>query len=256
MTGEPKDKPGVLRETDEDARRLARTLLRGARSCALAVNESESGAPFASRTLTGTDTDGTPVILVSALSVHTQALRRDPRASLLAGEPGKGDPLAHPRLTVLCTAEQLARDGAAHAALRERFIRRHPKAKLYVDFPDFAFFRLVLLRAFLNGGFGKAFALTADDLLIRSPARQALAEMETGAVEHMNSDHAEAANLYARHYCGEKDGDWIVAGLDAAGIDLASGDRLRRLEFAGELQEAGELRTELARLLREARTTG
>ena len=72
-----KDKPSVLRETDDDARRLARTLLRSARSCALAVIEPESGAPFASRTLTGTDTDGTPVILVSSLSVHTQALRRD-----------------------------------------------------------------------------------------------------------------------------------------------------------------------------------
>ena len=138
-----KDKPSVLRETDDEARRLARVLLRSARSCALAVLEPETGTPFASRTLTGTDTDGTPVILVSALSVHTQALRADPRASLLAGEPGKGDPLAHPRLTVICAAEEIARGSDAHAGLRERFVRRHPKAKLYVDFPDFAFFRLV-----------------------------------------------------------------------------------------------------------------
>ena len=251
-----KDKPSVLRETDDDARRLARTLLRSARSCALAVIEPESGAPFASRTLTGTDTDGTPVILVSALSVHTQALRHDPRASLLAGEPGKGDPLAHPRLTVICQAEEVARDSAAHAALRERFVRRHPKAKLYVDFPDFAFFRLVPLRAHLNGGFGKAFVLTADDLLIHSAARGALAEMETGAIEHMNSDHAEAAGIYARHYCGAKDGEWVIVGLDAAGIDLASGDKLRRLEFSRELDQAVELRSELARLLKETRAAG
>ncbi|MFC3075333.1 HugZ family pyridoxamine 5'-phosphate oxidase [Shinella pollutisoli] len=247
------DKPSVLRETDDDARRLARTLLRSARSCALAVIEPETGFPFASRTLTGTDTDGVSVILVSALSAHTTALRADPRASLLAGEPGKGDPLAHPRLTVIARAEAVARDAPAHAALRERFVRRHPKAKLYVDFPDFAFFRLVPERAFLNGGFGKAFLLTADDLTIRSPARAALAEMETGAVDHMNSDHAEAAGIYARHYCGARDGDWTIVGLDAAGIDLASGDRLKRLEFERELREASELREELARLLRKAR---
>ena len=251
-----KDKPSVLRETDDEARRLARILLRSARSCALAVIEPESGAPFASRTLTGTDTDGTPVILVSALSVHTQALRRDPRASLLAGEPGKGDPLAHPRLTVIAEAEEVSRDSAAHAGLRERFVRRHPKAKLYVDFPDFAFFRLVPLRAHLNGGFGKAFVLTADDLLIRSPARGALAEMETGAVDHMNADHADAAGIYARHYCGATEGAWIIAGLDAAGVDLASGDKLKRLEFPHELENAGELRSELARLLHEARAAG
>ncbi len=252
-----KDKPSVLRETDDQARRLARTLLRSARSCALAVLEPETGVPFASRTLTGTDTDGTPVILVSALSLHTQALRADPRASLLAGEPGKGDPLAHPRLTVICTAEEVARDSAAHAALRERFIRRHPKARLYVDFPDFAFFRLVPLRANLNGGFGKAFLLTAEDLLILSPARGGLAEMESGAVEHMNSDHAEAAGIYARHYCGAREeGEWIIVGLDAAGIDLASGDKLKRLEFSRELDQAAELRGELARLLKEARAAG
>jgi len=251
-----KDKPSVLRVTDDEARRLARTLLRSARSCPLAVFEPETGFPFASRTLTGTDTDGAPVILVSALSFHTQALRADPRASLLAGEPGKGDPLAHPRLTVISIAEEVSRESEARAALRERFVRRHPKAKLYVDFPDFTFFRLVPQRALLNGGFGKAFVLTAEDLLIRSPARGALAEMETGAVEHMNSDHAEAAGIYARQYCGAKDGEWMIVGLDAAGVDLACGDRLKRLEFSRELEEAGELRAELARLLREARAAG
>ncbi len=251
-----KDKPSVLRVTDDEARRLARTLLRSARSCPLAVFEPETGFPFASRTLTGTDTDGTPVILVSALSFHTQALRADPRASLLAGEPGKGDPLAHPRLTVICMAEEVPRESEVRAALRERFVRRHPKAKLYVDFPDFTFFRLVPQRALLNGGFGKAFVLAAEDLLIRSPARIALAGMEAGAIEHMNSDHAEAAGIYARHYCGAKDGEWTIAGLDAAGVDLASGDRLKRLEFSRELEEAGELRAELARLLRAARAAG
>jgi putative heme iron utilization protein len=69
----------------------------------------------------------------------------------------------------------------------------------------------------------------------------------------MNSDHAEAAGIYARHYCGAKDGDWTIVGLDAAGIDLASGDKLKRLEYSRELDQASELRGELARLLREAR---
>ena len=56
--------------------------------------------------------------------------------------------------------------------------------------------------------------------------------------------------------CGEKDGDWVIVGLDAAGIDLASGDKLKRLEFSRELDHATELRSELARLLHEARAAG
>ena len=39
-----KDKPSVLRETDDEARRLARILLRSARSCALAVVEPDPQA--------------------------------------------------------------------------------------------------------------------------------------------------------------------------------------------------------------------
>lgn len=254
MTENDKDAPKVLRETDDAARRLARVLLRSARSAALAVLEPETGHPFASRVLTGMDIDGVPVILVSALSVHTQALRRDPRSSLLAGEPGKGDPLAHPRLTVITQAEEVERGSDGHARLRERFVRRHPKAQLYVDFPDFTFFRLVPIRANLNGGFGKAYLLSADDLLIRSAVREALAGREAAAIDHMNSDHAEAAGIYASHYLGAKKGNWIISGIDAAGIDLSAGDQLKRLEFEQELSDPLQLRTVLADLLHAARS--
>jgi putative heme iron utilization protein len=92
----------------------------------------------------------------------------DPRASLLAGEPGKGDPLAHPRITVQCVAEPIAKDSDAHPAMREVFLTRHPKTKLYIDFDDFLFFRLVPMSANLNGGFGQAFILEGKDLTIRT----------------------------------------------------------------------------------------
>ncbi len=103
--------------------------------------------------------------LISNLSSHTAALKADPRCSLLVGEPGpKGDPLTHPRLTLDCEAEFLPRDTDAHAALREHYLKSHPKAALYVDFADFCFVRLHVNHALLNGGFGKAFKLSASDL--------------------------------------------------------------------------------------------
>jgi putative heme iron utilization protein len=48
-----------------------------------------------------------------------------------------------------------------HARIRTRFLNRHAKAKLYIDFPDFRFFRLDSAIASLNGGFGRAYILTA-----------------------------------------------------------------------------------------------
>lgn len=243
------DKPSVLRDTDDDARKLARTLLRSARSAALAVLEpGENGFPFVSRALIGIDIDGTPVILVSKLSTHTQALAEDNRCSLLVGDVGKGDPLVHARMTVQCLAEKLERDDSRHPLLRERFLRRHPKAELYVDFPDFAFFRLVPQRASLNGGFGRAYALDGRDLMIASPAIADLAAMEGRAIDHMNSDHADAATRYAKAFCKSTEDGWTITAIDAAGLDLSLGDKLKRLEFDEPLRAAADLRPLLVRL--------
>lgn len=147
---------------DEEARRLAMTLLREARSAALATLEAD-GQPFASLTGLAVDEDGTPVILISSLAAHTGHLMRDPRASLLLAAGGKGDPLAHPRLTLSVRAEAVERDSAAGQRIRQRYLDQHPKARLYVDFGDFRFLRLVIVRASLNGGFGKAYQLGAAD---------------------------------------------------------------------------------------------
>jgi putative heme iron utilization protein len=162
------DKPSIFRETDEEARALARSLLATARYAALAVIEPDTGFPAASRVLVAADLDGVPVILVSALSAHTKALAQDKRASLLVGEPGKGDPLAHARLTIQCEAVRIEKATAQHDRLRTRFLGLHPKSMNYIDFPDFSFYRLQPISASLNGGFGQAYRLSGDDLEIRS----------------------------------------------------------------------------------------
>ncbi|MGJ8571220.1 MAG: HugZ family protein [Hoeflea sp.] len=240
----------TIRETDEEARRLARRLIRAARFAAIGVLEPGTGFPFTSRVLTGVDVDGTPLILVSALSVHTNALVADSRASLLFGEPGKGDPLAHPRITVRTRAETVARSDLNHARLRARFIARHPKAALYADFPDFAFFRMVPESASLNGGFGKAFVLEASDLLITSPAISDLEKIEAEAIAHMNTEHPDAVDTYARLHGKSKTTGWKVCGIDCAGIDLANGDDLLRIEFDTPLEQVSGLRGKLTELSR------
>ena len=163
---QPIDKPQVLRETDAAARQQAQDLLHGSGHAALATLEPATGWPLASRVSLAFDATGTPLILISRLSAHYDALDTDPRCSLLVGEPGDGDPLRHARMTVVCLARKLAADERAQA--RSEFVARHPGAAIYADFADFDFFRLQPERASLNAGFGKAYALTASDL--RPPA--------------------------------------------------------------------------------------
>lgn len=73
--------------------------------------------------------------------------------------------MAHPRMTTRCLAGVIERGSDDHARMRARFLERHPKAKTYIDFPDFNLFRLSPVSANLNGGFGKAYAIEGKDLI-------------------------------------------------------------------------------------------
>lgn len=154
-----------IRPTDDDARALAGTLLQSARTAALAVLTPD-GAPLVTRIAFGSAPDGQPLTLVSDLSAHTTALRSDPRCSLLVGESdGKGDPLNQPRLTLEATARFLDRTTLQHEKMVAHYLRDHPKAKLYIGFADFSFVLFNIKIGHLNGGFGKAFTLSAADLM-------------------------------------------------------------------------------------------
>ena len=157
-----------IRPTDDEARALARHLLQEARFAALATL-TEEGAPFLSRVAFACEPESAPISLVSTLSAHTQAILRAPQISLLVGEPGgKGDPLTHPRLTLMGRGEVLDNTTSEHAEMAAQYLRSHPKAKLYIGFGDFHFLRFEISSAFLNGGFGKAFRLTPQDLGLAS----------------------------------------------------------------------------------------
>lgn len=236
MNAMPQDKPQVLRETDEEARRLARTLVRGARHVALAVLDPQTGFPSVSRVVAATDLDGVPVILASSLSGHTKGLLSDPRCSLLAGEPGKGDPLAHPRITVQCVAQAVDRTSESHVLNRERFLDRHPKAALYVDFQDFCFFRLTPQSASLNGGFGRAYALPGSDLVFAPPSDPA----PWIDLQRKLRDMGDLASTVAEALDAGAASNWRFAGVDACGIDLISGNLQVRHEFPAALSSATE----------------
>jgi putative heme iron utilization protein len=235
--------------TDFDAVGTAKHLLRTVRAGALATLDAGSGFPFASLVTVATDLDGAPLLLMSRLAAHTRNLDTDARASILLAQGGKGDPLAHPRLTVI------GRIGRSEEPrVRARFLARHPKAKLYADFADFSFWRMDIDGGHLNGGFARARELPADELRTELTGAEALAAAAEGAAEHMNADHREALALYATRLAGEAHGDWRTTGVDPEGIDLAAGDRTARVPFPHRVDGPGPLRAILKALADEART--
>src|SRR3954467_12056637 len=100
---------------DFDPKSLGKALLRAIRAGTLGTLDRNTGHPFTSLVNVATDVDGSPVILTSRLSTHTANLEADGRASVLLAETGKGDPLAHPRLTVMGEFSVLANESTNEA---------------------------------------------------------------------------------------------------------------------------------------------
>lgn len=246
---------GAPQPADFAPKDVARALLRAGRSATLATLDRNTGHPFASLVSVAADGDGAPVILVSRLATHTANLEADGRASLLIAETGKGDALAHPRLTVLGSFARLAHDHPHDARVRARFLLRHPKSELYAGFPDFAFWRLGVVSAHLNGGFARAADLTAADLLSDLSDAVDLAAAEDGAIAHMNADHAEACRLYATRLAKAPDGKWRCVGIAPDGIELQSGGAAVWLPFPQRVTGPGPLRAMLKQLADQARAT-
>ena len=245
----PAPRPGV--DPDFDPLAEAKRLLRAIRAGALGTLNG-SGDPFSTLVTVATDHDGSPLILVSQLSAHTRHLDADPRCSLLLAETGPGDPLTHPRLTITGKAVKIA-DKEPRAAVRARFLARHPRAELYADFGDFSFWRIAMEQAHLNGGFARAARFPAVRLMTSLEGAATLVAAEAGALAHMNADHADALALYAVDLAGQPAGDWIATGLDPEGMDLARGDLTARLPFPERITAPGDLRKVLVTLAERAR---
>jgi putative heme iron utilization protein len=231
-----------------DAKSAAKRLLREARSGAIATLRREDGGPYCSLVNVATEADGTPLLLLSRLALHTKNILADPRISLMLDERKTGDPLEGARIMLIGRAQTTAEPQA-----RARYLARQPEAQAFAGFSDFAFYRMVLEGAHLVAGFGRIVDLAPADILIDVSDARALLDAEADAVAHMNSDHAEAVRLYATKLLGAPEGEWRCAGCDPEGLDLQSDRLALRLTFPQRVTNPAALRQMLKKLAEDAR---
>src|SRR5438045_7315379 len=91
----------------------ARSLLRRSRQGALATLAAGSGDPYCSLVNVASHADGSPILLISRLALHTQNILGDPRVSLMLDERAEGDPLEGSRVMLAGRAEQASGDDVA-----------------------------------------------------------------------------------------------------------------------------------------------
>jgi putative heme iron utilization protein len=212
-----------------------------------------SGDPYCSLVNVASHPDGSPILLISRLAIHTKNLLADARVSLMLDERAEGDPLEGSRIMLSGHAEEVASE---REVVRRRYLNAHPSAEAFVDFKDFSFFRIRPTGTHLVAGFGRIVDLKPAQFMTELADAGALLEAEQGAVEHMNTDHRQALGLYATRLLGAAPGDWRCSGVDPDGIDLQAGNETLRLDFPERVTGPGELRKILVRLAEQARAQG
>jgi hypothetical protein len=230
--------------TEEDRADIplkVRALIRRARSGALATAMANDGnRPYASLVTVATDTDGSPVLLFSDLSDHTQNLKADPRAALLLEEASRrANPQTGARITLIGRI-----DVADEPRLKRRFLARHPGAIVYAGFADFHVYRMQVERAHFVGGFGRAQWLDAEPILCDAAASAAIAAAEGVILDELQAE-AGIGPALARHLTLRGDG-WQVIAVDPEGADLRRRSSFARLTLPRPAADEGDLR----RLLR------
>lgn len=231
--------------------RLAKSLLRTSRQGALASLMAMNGDPYCSLVNVASAADGSPVLLISRLAVHTRNILADSRVSLMLDERASGDPLEGARIMLAGRALEVGGDDLG--AVRRRYLNAHPSAETFVDFKDFSFFRIAPSGAHLVAGFGRIVDLTPEDVLTDISDAADLIAAEQGAIAHMNEDHRDTMNLYATKLLGAGSADWRCTGCDPEGIDMQAEARTLRLEFPDRVTGPGDLRKVLVTLAEQAR---
>ena len=243
----------IADDTRPSAAEEARTIAASTNTGTLA-SLTAAGDPWASFVTYGL-LDGDPVLCVSQLAEHGRNLAADPRASLAIVAPDAGsDPLASGRITLAGVVEHPI--GEELVAARNAHVAAIPAAKYYIDYSDFSLWVLRVHRVRWVGGYGRMDSAGAADYAAAIP--DPIAPHATGAIEHLNADHAAGLADMARALGGYPDADTAVCtGIDRYGLDIKvrtpRGDAYTRAGFGRALTSMDELRSAAADLVHQAR---
>ncbi len=108
-------------------------------------------------------------IFVSQLAAHTRHLLENGTVAIMiiADEQSSSEIFARPRVSYQCDAKKIAPDNHDYTLVLDEYQQRHGKmAALLRQLPDFVLFQLNPISGQFVMGFGKAYALTGDDLLV------------------------------------------------------------------------------------------
>jgi putative heme iron utilization protein len=219
------------------------------------LSRKQPGFPFGSVMPYALDDHDRPIFLISTMAMHTQNLQADPHASLLVTQPDtEGEPLGASRVTLLGNVPPVPKPELAEA--RELYLERHTNSKYWVDFEDFAFYRMDVVDVYYVGGFGVMGWVSASDY--DRSQHDPLADSMSEIIQHMNADHKDALVTLARTFAHVESTEATMTAVDRLGFHVrlktAEGMRGARIAFLREVRDATETRKVLVEMVQQARS--
>ena len=253
-SGATSNQPAVAEPTFAER---ARTLVYLGRVGSLStLSRKQQGFPFGSVMPYGLDDHANPIFLISTMAMHTHNVQADPRSSLLVTQlDSVGDPLGASRVTLIGNVVPVPKAEVAEA--RKLYLARYADSKNWVDFDDFAFYRMNVVDVYYVGGFGVMGWVSASEYYSGHP--DPLADSAIGIIQHMNTDHRDALILLAKAFAGIEAQEATMTSVDRLGFHVRlktqEGASEARIAFLREVSNPEEARDVLVEMTAQARTS-
>ncbi|XP_052163881.1 glutamyl-tRNA reductase-binding protein, chloroplastic isoform X2 [Oryza glaberrima] len=253
----PADAPGgsadafeVIRAHQEKAARLPpveeiRTILdQSVRGVLATHSQGHVGYPSGSMVDFACDQDGSPILAVSSLAIHSKNLSENPKCSLLVAK----DPEDRTDTVITVYGDATPVSDQEKDAVRSAYLRRHPEA----FWPKAVRYVSGVATAILGSG-----EFSAAEF--KEAKVDPISQFSTPITSHMNKDHSDDTKLIVQYSTTVKVDFAYMLDVDSLGFNVKAGydgSVLKlRIPFPRRAQDRKDVKTLIVEMLQAAKAS-
>ncbi|KAK9117971.1 hypothetical protein Scep_016064 [Stephania cephalantha] len=183
-------------------------------------SQKYEGYPSGSMVDFACGSDGTPILAVSSLAVHSKDLLSNPKCSLLVAR----DPEDRTDLVITLHGDAVLVPEKDRESARIEYLKRHPNA-FWVDFGDFQFMRIEPKIVRYVSGVATALLGSGEfeKELYKAAKVDPIAQFSAPVASHMNKDHGEDTKAIVQHITKVPVEFAYMLDMDSLGFNVKAG---------------------------------
>ncbi|KAI3738574.1 hypothetical protein L2E82_28611 [Cichorium intybus] len=218
-------------------------------------SQKHEGYPSGSMVDFACDSNGSPIIAVSNLAVHTKELLANPKCSLLIAK----DPEDRTDLIITLHGDAISVPETDKDAIHTSYLAKHPDA-FWVDFVDFQFFRIEPKSVSFVSGIATALLRSGEftNKDFREAKVDQIYQFSKPISSHMNKDHANDTKLIVQKSTSIPVEFANMVDVDSLGFNVKAGYKSSnfklRIPFPRRAEERKDVKTLIIEMLQAAKS--